>query len=190
MRYLIKIWFVIFFSFALGQGFAQTKQEIKIDLSEIVYKEAKNYKQDIVVIINDTIVEDPCLKIRNEWKQLLARAFISYDFPTYPGGEEAMYQFIGDNLQYPEDCLRDSVEGRVIVHLFLMEEGKVSCVEVLRSLHPSADAEAVRVVEIMPNWILPEGRKGGGLPFTLAIVFKFREEKKEGFFKRLFNVFR
>jgi TonB family protein len=69
--------------------------------------------------------------------------------PEYPGGYEAMKQFVKNNLQYPKAA---DQEGTVYVSMVINETGAVTDVKVLRGVHALLDAEALRVVKMLPTW--------------------------------------
>ena len=72
--------------------------------------------------------------------------------PVYPGGEEAFYAFLKDQLKYPKEARKEWIEGRVWVSFVLEKDGSVSHVRVVRGVHPLLDDEAVRVVSAMEDW--------------------------------------
>jgi TonB family protein len=96
--------------------------------------------------------------------------------PQYPGGEEALMKFIKNNLHYPKDAVEKGIEGRVTIRLVISSTGEVKDVTVLRGLDPSCDAEALRVIKMMPTWI-PGKQSGKAIPvyYTLPIVYKMHE---------------
>lgn len=99
--------------------------------------------------------------------------------PSYPGGDNEMYKFIGDNLKYPESAVKENVQGRVIIRFLIDKEGNVKEPNVLKGIHPDCDAEAVRVLSMMPKWI--PGKQNGkdvSVYFTLPITFKIPEKEK------------
>lgn len=99
--------------------------------------------------------------------------------PRYPEGETAMYKFIGDNLKYPESAVKENVEGRVIIRFVIDKEGNVKEPNVIRGIHPDCDAEAIRVVSMMPKWT--PGKQNGkdvSVYFTLPIIFKLDKDKE------------
>ena len=100
--------------------------------------------------------------------------------PQFPGGEKALLDYIGHNLKYPIDAQEKGIQGRVIVRFIVTKIGKVEQVEVLRSLCPSADQEALRVVNSLPNWT-PGEQKGVkvGVYYTLPISFKLINSTNE-----------
>lgn len=93
-------------------------------------------------------------------------------YPQFPGGTEALVKFISANLEYPEQALRDSIEGKVLLQFVVEENGRVGRIKVARSVHRWLDNEAMRVVSILPPFI---PAKVDGKPvacwFTLPINF-------------------
>ena len=72
--------------------------------------------------------------------------------PVYPGGEEAFYAFLKDQLKYPKEARKEWIEGKVWVTFVLEKDGSVSTVRVVRGVHPLLDDEAVRVLGSMEAW--------------------------------------
>lgn len=72
--------------------------------------------------------------------------------PTYPGGNAAMVKYINENLQIPPVYAEGAVQGRVIVSFIVEPDGSVSHAQVVRSLDPPIDEEALRVVSSMTKW--------------------------------------
>lgn len=93
--------------------------------------------------------------------------------PTFPGGEAELMRFIRDNLKYPVIAQENGIQGRVILRFVVSKTGAIENVTVLRSLDPTCDKEAIRVVKSMPKWI-PGKQNGNNVPvyFTLPVVFK------------------
>jgi TonB family protein len=73
--------------------------------------------------------------------------------PAFPGGEEALMNFISTNLRYPQYAIHHNIYGRVFVRFVVEPDGTVSNVEVLRGIGGGCDEEAVRVAKMMPDWI-------------------------------------
>jgi TonB family protein len=70
----------------------------------------------------------------------------------FPGGEQACFKWLSDNIKYPEDCLKEKVEGRVIVNFVVEKDGSITDVKTKSSPHPSLSKEAERVIKAMPKW--------------------------------------
>lgn len=95
--------------------------------------------------------------------------------PTFPGGNAAMMRFLSDNIKYPVEAQEKGNEGRVIVNFVVEKDGRLSDFNVVRSIDPLLDAEALRVLESMPNWT-PGKQRGEAVRvrFTLPVVFKIQ----------------
>ena len=91
--------------------------------------------------------------------------------PSFPGGSEALKEYLKKNTRYPnpDAC----IQGRVVVVFVVDEKGNLSDVKVARSVEPSLDAEAVRVVKSMPRWS-PGIEKGKAVKvrYTLPVTFR------------------
>ena len=91
--------------------------------------------------------------------------------PSFPGGSEALKEYLKKNTMYPnpDAC----IQGRVVVVFVVDEKGNLSDVKVARSVEPSLDAEAVRVVKSMPRWN-PRIEKGKAVKvrYTLPVTFR------------------
>jgi TonB family protein len=72
--------------------------------------------------------------------------------PEYPGGEMALMQFLGQNIQYPEHDKNEEIQGTVYVLFTVDMEGKVKDAKIERSISPGLDEESLRVVNLMPDW--------------------------------------
>lgn len=100
--------------------------------------------------------------------------------PEFPGGIDSLAKFICSNLKYPEDAKKDSIQGRVICRFTIDTDGSVTDIQVLRSVHPSLDTEAVRVISAMPKWMPAEtdGKKTR-CKFVFPVVFKMDTDKQD-----------
>ncbi len=72
--------------------------------------------------------------------------------PEFPGGDKAMLELFDKNFVYPAKCIRENIQGRVIVEFVVNEEGTVGDIKIYRSAHPALDSAAIRFVELMPDW--------------------------------------
>ena len=93
--------------------------------------------------------------------------------PSFPGGFEALSQYLMDNVHYPEKCLKDSVTGKVIVGFTVTEDGSLSDIKVMRSVAPELDKEAVRVIKTMPKWE-PGEREGKPTRIKYVVPINFK----------------
>ena len=92
--------------------------------------------------------------------------------PQFPGGEDSLISFLKQNLRYPEEAKLAWIQGRVFIGFLIDHNGKIKDVNVLSSVNPQLDAEALRVVHMMPDWI--PGNAGGtnvDVQYILPIEF-------------------
>ena len=93
--------------------------------------------------------------------------------PQFPGGQIAMLQYIMKNIKYPEQAMKEGIQGRVAVRFIVEKDGSISDVKPILSVHPLLNKEAVRVVESMPKWT--PGKQNGKpvrVRFNLPVMFK------------------
>jgi len=93
--------------------------------------------------------------------------------PEYPGGNEAMSAFMVKNIKYPEAAKSKGIQGTVYVGFEVSSSGKVTNVKVQESVSPDLDAEAVRVVKMMPDW-KPAENKGKPVAVSMTLPVKFK----------------
>lgn len=96
--------------------------------------------------------------------------------PTFPGGDAALYKWLGNQIMYPADAAEEGIQGKVIVSFVIEKDGSISNARVLRSKHPSLDAEALRVVKKMPRWT--PGKNNGQavrVQYNLPVTFKLQQ---------------
>lgn len=95
------------------------------------------------------------------------------EMPQFPGGMPAAMEYIRTHIRYPETALQDSVQGRVIVQVVILEDGTLAQVEVVRGVDLRLDKEALRVVQSMPRWS-PGKQRGKALKvrYTFPVTFK------------------
>ena len=96
--------------------------------------------------------------------------------PSYIGGEAELYKFISKHVAYPPMARENGIQGRVFVRFVVNEDGSVSQAQVVRGLPgggAGCDAEALRVVNMLPKWN-PGKQRGKAVKvwFTLPINFK------------------
>lgn len=96
--------------------------------------------------------------------------------PEFPGGKEALFQHLGENIKYPEAAKTDSISGVVYVTFVIEKDGTIKDVSVARGIGSGCDAEAVRVISEMPNWS-PGIHKGKAVPVAYNIPIRFSLEE-------------
>ena len=88
-----------------------------------------------------------------------ANALFGGTMPSYKGGTTALNQFIKNKLEYPLNARQNSVEGKVMLKLWIEIDGKISRIGIMQGLGYGCDEEAVRIARAMDGWI--PGEKDG-----------------------------
>ena len=95
--------------------------------------------------------------------------------PSYPGGMGALMQYLSNNIKYPVIAEENGIQGRVICTFVVERDGSITDVRVAKSVDPSLDKEACRVIKSMPHWI--PGKQNGSavrVKYTLPVTFRLQ----------------
>jgi periplasmic protein TonB len=98
--------------------------------------------------------------------------------PEFPGGEEALVEFIARNVKYPPIARENGIQGKVFVSFIIEIDGSVSTIKIVRGIGGSCDEEAKRVVGLLPNFI--PGRQNDKLvrvQYIVPVNFKLSGKK-------------
>ncbi len=123
--------------------------------------------------VDDFCIHEEASNAPNEEQSEDVIYTVCEDMPEFPGGTEAMYKFIADNLTYTGEI---NVQGHCLVQFIVEKDGTLSDIEVVRSAgHQSFDQEAVRVVKMMPKWKPGSQRdKIVRCKYTVPVTFKLK----------------
>ena len=97
------------------------------------------------------------------------------EMPSFPGGNGALMSYLNGNTKYPVVAQENGVQGKVIISFVVERDGSISDVRVARSVDPSLDREAQRVVKSMPRWT--PGKQNGQtvrVKYTVPVVFRLQ----------------
>jgi protein TonB len=95
--------------------------------------------------------------------------------PSFPGGPSALMQYLSSNIKYPVVAEENGVQGRVVCTFVVEKDGSITDVRVVKSVDPSLDKEAARVVKGMPKWI--PGKQNGSavrVKYTVPVTFRLQ----------------
>ena len=95
--------------------------------------------------------------------------------PSFPGGQAALLEYLSKNIKYPVVAEENGIQGRVIVTFVVERDGSITDVRVVKSVDPSLDKEAQRVVRSMPHWI--PGKQNGSavrVKYTVPVTFRLQ----------------
>ncbi len=155
----------------------QVKQMDKLDDKVAVGTENKEGVKDRTVeaVRNDIAVAAPPPPPAPK-PEVASKVFdVVEEMPSFPGGQGALMQYLGSNIKYPVVAQENGVQGRVIVGFVVEPDGSISGVNVMRSVDPSLDKEAMRVVKSMPKW--KPGKQNGSavrVKYTVPVVFRLQ----------------
>ena len=97
------------------------------------------------------------------------------EMPQFPGGQAALLEYLSKNIKYPVVAEENGVQGRVIVTFVVERDGSITDVKVVKSVDPSLDKEAARVVKSMPKW--QPGKQNGSavrVKYTVPVTFRLQ----------------
>ena len=95
--------------------------------------------------------------------------------PSFPGGTQALSEYIEEHLSYPEEAEEMGLQGRVVITFVVDKDGSLTEPKVVKSVHPLLDTVAIRVVESMPKW--NPGKQNGEavrIQYTIPITFRWK----------------
>lgn len=132
--------------------------------------QTEDVKEEVVAPVSPEAKEAPADSTAKEEVFMVAE-----QMPEFPGGMKEMLKFLQDNVKYPENAMKNNVQGRVIVQFVIEKDGTPTEFKVLRSVDPELDAEALRVMKAMPKW-KPGMQKGQvvRVKFTVPVSFKLQ----------------
>lgn len=153
----------------------QVKQMDKLDDKVAVGAENHDGTKDrnIEAVRNDIAVNTPPPAPKEE---VTNKVFDVVEvMPSYPGGQGALLSYLSTHVKYPVVAQENGVQGRVTVSFVVERDGSITDVYVVRSVDPSLDREAARVVSSMPNW--QPGKQNGSavrVKFNVPVQFKLQ----------------
>lgn len=98
------------------------------------------------------------------------------EMPQFPGGDKALIEFIKNELKYPPEAMKNGEQGRVVVQFTVDTLGNVVNPKVLKSVSPSLDREALRIVSKMPKWT--PGKLAGkvvNVKYCIPVIFRLTD---------------
>ena len=147
----------------------------------VVYAPTQKSEKDEVVVFDLPMEEVKQKEVKDE-----PIFQVVEEMPEFPGGLAEAMKFLAKNINYPVAAQQAKIEGRVIVQFVVEKDGSVSDVKVMRGVNSELDAEAIRVVSMMPKWIPGKQRgKAVAVKYTMPIMFRLQtpEPKKEEAFQ-------
>lgn len=145
--------------------------ETKVLENQVVSETPVAAKQTVVTETPLAVVQDTVKKSKQEETPVF---MVVEEMPEYPGGLKACMEFLARNIKYPTLAFEAKKEGRVIVQFVVDKDGSIIEQKVVHSVEPSLDAEALRVIGLMPKW-KPGKQRGQNVrvQFSMPVVFRF-----------------
>jgi len=144
-----------------------------------VLPEIEESKETDIQTIDTRIVVQPIqltrieIRIPVETKKESEPAVQPDAMPQFPGGQTALVRFIYNNTQYPTVALKQRIEGRVWCSFIVEADGKISNIRLEEGVYTFLDDEALRVLNLMPDWI-PGRTNGENVPVKVYIPVVFK----------------
>lgn len=132
--------------------------------------QTEDAKEEVVAPVSSEAKEAPADSTAKEEVFMVAE-----QMPEFPGGMKELLKFLQDNLKYPENAMKNNVQGRVIVQFVIEKDGTPTEFKVARSVDPDLDVEALRVLQTMPKW-KPGMQRGEvvRVKYTVPVSFKLQ----------------
>ena len=148
----------------------------KADIIKIVEDDA-DIEEDIMVSTEDQVEwvdldEVDYIEVEPEPEEEEVFMVVE-DAPEFPGGINALLEYLKKNIKYPAICRDNNIQGRVIVSFVVNKDGKIVDPEVVKGVNPSLDKEALRVISTMPNW-KPGYQRGKPVRVKYSVPVNFR----------------
>ncbi|WP_436514525.1 energy transducer TonB [Ekhidna sp. To15] len=105
--------------------------------------------EPVVILLPTEMPDEKADKAPINWAEVM---------PTFEGGMENFYKFLGKNIRYPKQAQRMGVEGRVVVQFVVEKDGSLTDLQVLKGIGAGCDEEAIRVMKKVPNFL--PGKQG------------------------------
>ncbi len=141
--------------------------DVKTESIEITSED--NDKEEVVIQAPVTIEE------KEEEEDEKTIFVVVETMPEFPGGQAALFKYLNESVKYPVIAQENNIQGRVIVQFVVEKDGSVTDVQVVRSVDPSLDKEAKRVISSMPKWSPGKQRgKAVRVKYTVPVNFKLQ----------------
>ncbi|CAG5073180.1 hypothetical protein DYBT9623_04683 [Dyadobacter sp. CECT 9623] len=158
-------------------------QEMTIDKNKLTYDftlEIDNEPIKASATANNAAIEKPAVT-----KQNAGPLTVAEQKPQFPGGHQAMLEYLKTNTKYPESASKALVSGSVFVRFTVAEEGSIGNIVIVKGVGFGLDAEAIRLVKNMPKWE-PAVQNGKPLSAAQNIEIRFdlpgeKSDKRQGF---------
>lgn len=142
------------------------------EIDWVKYEKKKPLENDDVETSSNKYITSRPVNSHNDVEKVFD---VVEEMPQFPGGSSAMFEYIATSLKYPVKAEENGVQGRVVCTFVVDTDGSISEVKVVKSIDPTLDKEAKRIVQEMPKWI--PGKQGGTpvrVKYTVPVTFRLQ----------------
>jgi len=126
-----------------------------------------------IILIDPELDIDIVVNVEEE-KPIVEIVFdVVEELPEFLGGVEKLYEYLGKNINYPEQAKDFSIQGKVFVQFVVWKDGTIKDVKVVKGAHKLLNKEALRVITNMPKW-KPGKQRGKKVNARFTLPIKFR----------------
>jgi protein TonB len=126
-----------------------------------------------IVLIDSEIDINIVINIEEEEPVVETIFDVVEEVPEFLGGLEKLYEYLGNNIKYPEQAKDFSIQGKVFVQFIVWKDGTIKDVKVVKGAHKLLNKEALRVINNMPKW-KPGKQRGKNVNARFTLPIKFR----------------
>ena len=127
-----------------------------------------------VLLLDPELDVDIVIEIEEEPEPVIEVVFdVVEETPEFIGGIEKLYEYLGNNINYPEQAKENGIQGKVFVQFVVWKDGSIKDVKVVKGTHKLLDKEALRVITKMPVW-KPGKQRGKNVNARFTLPIKFR----------------
>lgn len=140
----------------------------------VVNQEGSDDADKFKAVQEQVIVKEPEPEVKPKEEEIFVAVEQKAEFP---GGEAAMYKWLGNNIRYPEAAQQNDIQGKVHVKFVVEKDGSIGAVTLVKGVDKDLDREALRVIKKMPKW---QPGKNNGVPvrsyFSLPVTFRLQQQ--------------
>jgi len=148
------------------KNFSQASRDFRVLATFLNFRSMKSALSIVILLMAYSFsiaqTEPPPLPPKSVLKSDLDSTFTKVEIESeFPGGAKGWMRYLTENFTYPKAAVRKRIQGTVIVQFIVDKEGRVTEAEVIQSVHPLLDKEALRLIQESPKWkpAIQDGRK-------------------------------
>ena len=127
-----------------------------------------------ILLLDPELDVDIIVEIEEEPEPIIEVVFdVVEENPEFIGGIEKLYEYLGNNIYYPEMAKENGIQGKVFVQFVVWKDGTIRDVKVVKGVHKTLNTEALRVINEMPKW-KPGKQRGKNVNARFTLPIKFR----------------